>query len=99
MILQVLMLTKMTLTKSWVFKISFLRLFLLAFFLNACGDSRFQCGTIDRKYEKNGEYFFALVLVQSGGDDSGGGRIYGDVSVDKTVYLLKEIGDEHCVEE
>ena len=82
------MLTKMILTKSWVFKKSFLRLFLLAFFLNTYS-----------KYEKNGEYFFALVLVQSGGDDSGGGRIYGDVSVDKTVYLLKEIGDEHCVEE
>tara|TARA_B100000965_G_scaffold388485_1_gene393061 strand:- start:301 stop:564 length:264 start_codon:yes stop_codon:yes gene_type:complete len=86
--------------KFWGFKIRTLRIFLLFFFiLIGCDDSRFECGTIERKYEKNGEYFFALVLINSGGDDSGGGRVYGDVSVDKTVYLLKEIGDEHCVEE
>ena len=55
------------------------------------------CGEIDSKYEKNGEYFFALVLASNGGNNESG-RIYGDVSVEKSVYLLKDIGDEYCIE-
>ena len=55
---------------------------------------------IDQKYEKNGEYFFALILSESNGGSNGeNGRVYGDVSVDKSVYLIKKIGDDYCVEE
>ena len=75
--------------------------FLLVFmFLFSCGSSTFNCGTIDSKYEKDGKYYFSLVLSSTGSGDQGdAGRIYGDVSVEKTVYLLKSIGDEHCIEE
>ncbi len=72
-------------------------LFTIIFFIYACGGSAYSCGTIDRKYEKNGEYFFALILVDA--QDSDDGRVYGDVSVSKTVYQLKNIGDEYCIEE
>jgi len=75
--------------------------FLLGFmFLYSCGSSTFNCGTIDSKYEKDGKYYFSLVLSSTGGgDQNDAGRIYGDVSVEQTVYLLKSIGDEHCIEE
>ena len=75
--------------------------FLLAFMFNfSCGNSTFNCGTIDSKYEKDGKYYFSLVLSSTGGgDQNDAGRIYGDVSVEKTVYLLKSVGDEHCIEE
>ena len=74
---------------------------LLAFmFLFSCGSSTFNCGTIDSKYEKDGKYYFSLVLSSTGSGNQGdAGRIYGDVSVEQTVYLLKSIGDEHCIEE
>jgi hypothetical protein len=53
-----------------------------------------------RKFEKDGQYFFALILDNaSGSSDTDSGRIYGDVSVDKTTYLLKKVGDEYCVDE
>ena len=46
--------------------------FLLTIFLFfSCGDEKFRCGEIDRKYEKNGEYFFALILSQSNGAGEG----------------------------
>ena len=75
--------------------------FLLTIFLFfSCGDQKFRCGEIDRKYEKNGEYFFALILSQSNGAGEGeNGRVYGDVSVDKSVYLMKNIGDDYCVDD
>ena len=75
--------------------------FLSAFmFLFSCGSSTFNCGTIDSKYEKDGKYYFSLVLSSTGSGSQGdAGRIYGDVSVEQTVYLLKSIGDEHCIEE
>jgi hypothetical protein len=69
-------------------------------FLFSCGSSTFNCGTIDSKYEKDGKYYFSLILSNTGGGgQNDAGRIYGDVSVEKTVYLLKSIGDEHCIEE
>ena len=75
--------------------------FLLAFmFLFSCGSSTFNCGSIDSKYEKDGKYYFSLILSNTGGGgQNDAGRIYGDVYVEKTVYLLKSIGDEHCIEE
>jgi hypothetical protein len=75
--------------------------FLLAFmFLFSCGSSTFNCGSIDSKYEKDGKYYFSLILSNTGGGgQNDAGRIYGDVSVEKTVYHLKSIGDEHCIEE
>jgi hypothetical protein len=79
--------------KNLFFLLSFTSLF-------ACGSSTFNCGTIDSKYEKDGKYYFSLILSNTGGgDQNDAGRIYGDVSVEKTVYLLKFIGDEHCIEE
>ena len=75
--------------------------FLLAFIsLLSCGSSTFNCWTIDSKYQKDGKYYFSLILSNTGGGGQiDAGRIYGDVSVEKTVYLLKSIGDEHCIEE
>ena len=75
--------------------------FLLAFIsLFACRSSTIDCGTIDSKYEKDGKYYFSLILSNTGGGDQiDAGRIYGDVSVEKTVYLLKSVGEEHCIEE
>lgn len=74
--------------------------FLLFVVFISCGGSTYNCGEIDRKYEKDGEYFFALELGSTGsGANDDGGRIYSDVSVDKTTYLLKKVGDEYCREE
>tara|TARA_B100001250_G_scaffold24902_1_gene20664 strand:- start:1705 stop:1932 length:228 start_codon:yes stop_codon:yes gene_type:complete len=71
--------------------------FTIIFFIYACGGSEYTCGKIDRKYEKNGQYFFALILRDSSNNDDG--RVYGDVSVEKSVYLLKKVGDEHCIDD
>ena len=67
--------------------------FLLAFIsLFACGSSTFNCGTIDSKYEKDGKYYFSLILSNTGGgDQNDAGRIYGDVFVEKNVYLLNMV--------
>ena len=74
--------------------------FLLFIVFISCSGSTYNCGEIDRKYEKDGEYFFALDLGSTGsGANDDGGRIYSDVSVDKTTYLLKKVGDEYCSEE
>lgn len=77
------------------------KLFLLIIFLVfSCGDDKYRCGTIDRKYEKDGEYFFALILSDSNGVGEGeDGRVYGDVSIDESVYLIKKIGDDYCVDQ
>ena len=77
------------------------KLFLLIIFLvSSCSDDKYRCGTVDRKYEKDGEYFFALILSDSNGVGEGeDGRVYGDVSVDKSVYLIKKIGDDYCVDQ
>jgi hypothetical protein len=78
----------------------YLFLILAFMFLFSCGSSTFNCGSIDSKYEKDGKYYFSLILSNTGGGgQNDAGRIYGDVSVEKTVYLLKSIGDEHCIEE
>ena len=75
-----------------------MRIFLtIIFFIYACGGSEYSCGKIDRKFEKNGEYFFALIFSDASNNEEG--RVYGDVSVSKTVYQLKNIGEEYCVEE
>lgn len=74
-------------------------LFSVFVFFISCGDSAYNCGEIDRKYEEDGAYFFALILDESGGDNGKDGRVYGDVSVDKTTYELKKIGDTYCKEE
>lgn len=69
-------------------------------FIISCGKSTYNCGKIDRKYEKDGKYFFALILDDAtGSSDVDSSRVYGDVSVDKTVYLLKQIGNDYCIEE
>ena len=74
--------------------------FIIIFLVYSCSDDKYRCGTIDQKYEKNGEYFFALILSESNGGSNGeNGRVYGDVSVDKSVYLIKKIGDDYCAEE
>ena len=65
-------------------------LFSVFVFFISCGDSAYNCGEIDRKYEEDGAYFFALILDESGGDNGKDGRVYGDVSVDKTTYELKK---------
>tara|TARA_B100001057_G_scaffold321064_1_gene321265 strand:- start:717 stop:956 length:240 start_codon:yes stop_codon:yes gene_type:complete len=77
------------------------KLFLLIIFLvSSCSDDKYRCGTVDRKYEKDGEYFFALILSDSNGVGEGeDGRVYGDVSVDESVYLIKKIGDDYCVDQ
>ena len=72
---------------------------LLFFILISCGSSSYNCGKIDRKFEKDGQYFFALILDESGGDNGKDGRVYGDISVDKATYDLKKIGDTYCKEE
>tara|TARA_B100000768_G_scaffold43313_1_gene42105 strand:- start:2924 stop:3160 length:237 start_codon:yes stop_codon:yes gene_type:complete len=74
-------------------------LFSVFLFFISCGDSAYNCGEIDRKYEEDGAYFFALILDESGGDNGKDGRVYGDVSVDKATYELKKIGDTYCKEE
>tara|TARA_B110000259_G_C13652132_1_gene256777 strand:+ start:209 stop:358 length:150 start_codon:yes stop_codon:yes gene_type:complete len=45
-------------------------------------------GEIDSKYEKNGEYFFALVLKNTGNNEDAG-RVYRDVSVKKNSIFIK----------
>ncbi|MAU63076.1 MAG: hypothetical protein CMC38_07940 [Flavobacteriaceae bacterium] len=71
--------------------------FAIIFFLCACGGSTYNCGKIDRKYENNGKYFFALILNDASNNDEG--RVYGDVSVEKSIYLLKKVGDDYCIED
>jgi len=51
-----------------------MRIFLtIIFFLYACGGSAYSCGKIDRKFEKNGEYFGLKVqgdsMVEAGIND------------------------------
>jgi hypothetical protein len=44
--------------------------FLLSFMFHfSCGSSTFNCGIIDSKYEKNGKYYFSLVLSSTGSGD------------------------------
>tara|TARA_Y100000758_G_C15759088_1_gene315109 strand:- start:48 stop:257 length:210 start_codon:yes stop_codon:yes gene_type:complete len=66
--------------------------------LFSCNDPIDNCGTIDSKYEKDGKYYFSLILKDaSTGNNENGGRVYGDVSVSKTVFQLKNIGDNYCI--
>ena len=52
--------------------------FIIIFLVFGCNDDKYRCGTIDQKYEKNGEYFFALILSESNGGSNGeNGRVYG----------------------
>jgi len=75
--------------------------FLISLFFFSCSGSIDNCGEIDRKYEKNGEYFFALIMHEdnNSSDNDGGGRVYSDVTVAKKDYLSKKIGDQYCVED
>ena len=75
--------------------------FLISLFFFSCSGSIDNCGEIDRKYEKNGQYFFALIMQENknSNENDSGGRIYSDVSVSETDYLSKKIGDQHCVED
>ena len=41
--------------------------------------------------------FFALILNDASNNDEG--RVYGDVSVEKSIYLLKKVGDDYCIED
>jgi hypothetical protein len=74
--------------------------FLISLFFFSCSGSIDNCGEIDRKYEKNGEYFFALIMHEdnNSSDNDGGGRVYSDVTVSEKDYLSKKIGDQYCVE-
>mgnify|MGYP000004909850 FL=1 len=74
--------------------------FLIPLFFFSCSGSIDNCGEIDRKYEKNGEYFFALIMHEdnNSSDNDGGGRVYSDVTVSEKDYLSKKIGDQYCVE-
>ncbi len=74
---------------------------LTTLFLFNCSSSIDNCGEIDRKYEKNGECFFALIMHEDkdSNDNSGGGRVYADVLVSKNDYLLKKLGEQYCFEE
>lgn len=76
-------------------------LFLISLFFFSCSGSIDNCGEIDRKYEKNGEYFFALIMHEdnNSSDNDGGGRVYSDVTVSEKDYLSKKIGDQYCVED
>ena len=69
--------------------------FLIFVVLISCGGATYNCGEIDRIFEKDGAYFFALILDESGGDNGKDGRVYGDISVDKATYDLKKIGDTY----
>ena len=75
--------------------------FLISLFFFSCSGSIDNCGKIDRKYEKNGQYFFALIMQENKNskDNDGGGRIYSDVTVSEKDYLSKKIGDQYCVED
>ncbi|MGY8949724.1 MAG: hypothetical protein ACKVIV_06755 [Flavobacteriales bacterium] len=75
--------------------------FLISLFFFSCSGSIDNCGEIDRKYEKNGEYFFALIMHEdnNSSDNDGGGRVYSDVTVSEKDYLSKKIGDQYCVED
>ena len=76
-------------------------LILTILFLFNCSSPIDNCGEIDRKYEKNGEYFFALIMHEDkdSNDNSGGGRVYADVLVSKNDYLLKKLGEQYCFED
>ena len=75
--------------------------FLFSLFFFSCSGSIDNCGEIDRKYEKNGQYFFALIMHEdkNSSDNDGSGRVYSDVTVSEKDYLSKKIGDQHCVED
>jgi hypothetical protein len=74
---------------------------LVSLFFFSCNGSIDNCGEIDRKYEKNDEYFFALIMHEdnNSSDNDGGGRVYTDVTVSKSDYLSKKIGDQYCIED
>ena len=76
-------------------------LFLIISFTFACSDTVNDCGEVEAKYIKDGEYFLVINLSnqRSNGDNNDpGGEILADSKVSKSVYDLKNIGDEFCFE-
>ena len=77
-------------------------LLLVIAFTFGCGVDVNDCGEIDAKYIKDGEYFLVMNLSNQrpNGDnnDDPGGEILADAKVSKSVYDLKNIGDEFCFE-
>ena len=77
-------------------------LLLVIVFTFSCDDLVNDCGEVDAKYINNGEYFLVINLSNQrpNGDnnDDPGGVILADAKVSKSVYDLKNIGDEFCFE-
>ncbi len=77
-------------------------LFLVIAFTFACSDLVNDCGEVDVKYIKDGEYFLVINLSNQrpngNNNDDPGGEILADAKVSKSVYDLKNIGDEFCFE-
>lgn len=71
-------------------------------FTFACSDLVNDCGEVDTKYIKDGEYFLVINLSNQrpngNNNDEPGGEILADAKVSKSVYDLKNIGDEFCFE-
>ena len=71
-------------------------------FTFACSDLVNDCGEVDTKYIKDGEYFLVINLSDQrpngNNNDDPGGEILADAKVSKSVYDLKNIGDEFCFE-
>ena len=53
------------------------------------------CGEIIRKYNSDGNYFFAMKAF---GGNSDADDVYGDVEITKEIYESYDIGDEYCVD-
>ena len=77
-------------------------LLLVIVFTFSCDDLVNDCGEVEAKYINNGEYFLVINLSNQrpNGDnnDDPGGEILADAKVSKSVYDLKNIGDEFCFE-
>ena len=76
-------------------------LFLIIAFTFACSDTVNDCGEVEAKYIKDGEYFLVINLSKqrpNGDNNDPGGEILADSKVSKSVYDLKNIGDEFCFE-
>ena len=76
-------------------------LFLIIVFTFACSNLVNDCGEVDAKYIKDGEYFLVINLSNqrpNGDNNDPGGEILADSKVSKSVYDLKNIGDEFCFE-
>ena len=100
--LDYLRINQLELGKFKIFNMKKIALLLVIAFTFGCGGSVNDCGEIDAKYIKDGEYFLVINLSNQrpNGDnnDDPGGEILTDAKVSKSVYDLKNIGDEFCFE-